>query len=84
MNQEPRPSLSTLRLTCAYSHEHYQEIASQLEKLGEYQRRRQIEEALLTEAHEFTVPGYCYLTSRYTDFSVTLIPGDGSRPASSG
>ena len=82
MNQEPRPSLSTLRLTCAYSQEHYQEIASQLEKLGEYQRRRQIEESLLTETHEFTVPGYCYLTSRYTDFSVTQIPATeaGQRP----
>ncbi len=74
MNAEPRPSLSTLKLTCAYSHEHYQEIAGQLEKLGEYKRRREIEESLLTGANEFTVNGYCYLTARYTDFSVRLTP----------
>jgi SAM-dependent methyltransferase len=76
MNKE-RPSLSTLSLACAYSHAHYLEISGQLEKLGEYQRRQQMEQNLLTGESEFTVPGYCYLTSRYTDFTVTRPAGSG-------
>lgn len=76
-----RPSLSTLSLHCAYSHEHYQKIARELEQIGEYKRRREVEESLLTDENEFTVAGYCCLTSRYTDFTVTLtqLPGAPQR-----
>jgi SAM-dependent methyltransferase len=84
MNQEVRPSLGTLSLMQAYSYVHYQQLSSQLKKLGEYERRRQIEDSLLTGAMEFSVPGYCYVTSRYTEFAVTLSgvkkPGQPERP----
>lgn len=72
MNQAPRPSLSTLSLVHAYSEAHYREIRAQFEALGEYERRRNIEQSLITGANEFTVPGYCYITERYTEFTVTL------------
>ena len=72
VSERPRPSLSTLSLTYAYSHAHYQEIAAQFQKLGEYQRRQKIQESLLTGANEFSVPGYCHITSRYTEFTVDL------------
>jgi len=76
------PSLDTLHLRYAYSHEHYQQIARELETLGEYQRRREIEGSLLTGANEFNVPGYCYITSSYTDFAVTLFrPPGTTQPA---
>lgn len=65
-----RPSLSTLSLVHAYSGQHYQEIRTQFEALGEYDRRRKIEERLLTGGNEFSVPGYCYITSQYTEFTV--------------
>lgn len=72
MNERPVPSLSGLNLTHAYSHAHYQEISAQLRQLGEYERRRQVEKSLLTGANEFSVPGYCYITARDTEFTVTL------------
>ena len=70
MSTQSPPLLSTLSLTCAYSHAHYRQISEQFRQLGEYQRRRQIEDSLLTAADEFSVPGYCYITGRYTEFTV--------------
>lgn len=72
MNEQSRPSLAALSLACAYSHSHYREIAAQFQKLGEYGRRRKIQESLLTGANEFSIPGYCHITSRYTEFAVNL------------
>lgn len=71
MNEPSPPSLSALSLTRAYSHAHYQEISAQFRKLGEYERRRQVEENLLTGAQQFSVNGYCHITARYTEFTVT-------------
>jgi len=68
-----------LSIAFAYSGDHYQEIHGQLETLGEYARRRRIEEGLLTDAKEFLVPGYCYMTSRYTEFSVSFPESHGHR-----
>lgn len=72
MNQQLRPSLSTLNLRWAFSHALYKEISADLQRLGEYERRRQFENSLLTGASEFCVPGYCHITGCYTQFSVTL------------
>jgi hypothetical protein len=82
--ETPRPSLSTLSLVHAYSGQHYKEIRTQLEALGEYERRRKIEESLLIGGNEFSVPGYCYITSQYTEFAVkwdrNTTPGQRKMP----
>jgi Methyltransferase domain len=70
MNSESPPSPATLSVTHAYSETHYHEIRNQHQIIGEYARRRRIEEELLVDQDEFFVRGYCYLTSRYTDLKV--------------
>ncbi len=76
MSDRPRPPLSALSLTNAYSRVHYLEIAAQFQKLGEYRRRQQVQDSLLTGANEFSVPGFCHITSRYTEFTVNLQNAD--------
>jgi len=70
MNRQSRPPLSTLSLNCVYSEAQYREVSAHFRKSGEYERRRQIEESLLRNEDEFLVPGYCYITSHYTEFTV--------------
>lgn len=81
MKKQERPSLSTLNLRWAFSHRHYQELATELQSLGVYEKRRQFEESLLTGAKEFHVPGYCHMTDSCTEFFVQLHgQGEAARP----
>lgn len=65
MKERARRWGSALSLIHAYSW-HCQEIRTQFDELEEYERRRRIEKSLLTGANEFSVPGYCYITTRYS------------------